>query len=173
MGFDPGSKPSFEELYREYLRRIYGYVRAQVGSPAEAEDLTSQVFVRAWEAYGRYLPQSQTPSAWLFRIARNLIVDRGRRGANAQKALRLVGQEIRPEPDPAQLAEEHIRDQQLLAAVVALSERQREVVSLRHAGGFGFMEIGGIMGVSEDAAKMLYHRALAKLREALPDMRPQ
>ena len=58
----PGAKPLFEDLYRDYVRRIYAYLRSQLGSAEDAEDVTSQVFVKAYEAYARYEPRHSTPS---------------------------------------------------------------------------------------------------------------
>ena len=65
----------FEDLYNDFLPRIYGYVLSHLRNPAEAEDVTSQVFIKAYKAYDRFEPRADTPSAWLFRIARNAIYD--------------------------------------------------------------------------------------------------
>jgi len=73
------ARPEFEDLYREFLPRIYGYALAQLRNAAEAEDVTAQVFVNAYRAYDRFEPTAATPAAWLFRIARNLILDLHRR----------------------------------------------------------------------------------------------
>ena len=67
----PGPKPAFEDLYRDYLDRIYGFLRSQLGSAADAEDVTSRVFMKAYEAYDRFEPRHETPAAWLFQIARS------------------------------------------------------------------------------------------------------
>jgi len=61
-------RPEFEDLYREFLPRIYGYALAQLRNAAEAEDVTAQVFVNAFRAYDRFEPTAATPAAWLFRI---------------------------------------------------------------------------------------------------------
>src|ERR1700682_1620429 len=68
-------RPQFEDLYRAYLGRIYAYVRAQVHSSADAEDITAQVFMNAYQAYARFEARNTTPAAWLFRIARNATLD--------------------------------------------------------------------------------------------------
>jgi RNA polymerase sigma-70 factor (ECF subfamily) len=161
----PGDKPPFEELYRDFLNRIYAYVRAQVGSQADAEDVTSQVFIKAWEAYPRYQQQGATPASWLFRIARNAALDHLRSAGRKERLARAVAHEPAALEDPAEMAAERIQHRALLALVERLPERQREAVSLRHSG-LSFAEVGAILGSSEDAAKMLYHRALRVLREA-------
>lgn len=159
-------RPPFEDLYREYLGRVYAYVRAQVGSSADAEDVTAQVFMNAYHAYDRFETRHATPAAWLFRIARNATLDHFRAQARRDRLRRTIEREPLAEEDPAGRAEEHIRYRAVLARVADLPERQREAISLRHSG-LSFDEVGALLGCSEDAAKMLYHRALKALREAL------
>lgn len=159
-------RPPFEDLYREYLGRIYAYVRAQVGSSADAEDVTAQVFINAYQAYPRFEPRHTTPAAWLFRIARNATLDHFRAHGRRERLRRTVEHQPQPELDPAAEAEDRIQYRALLAHLARLGERQREVISLRHSG-LSFQEIGTLMSCTEDAAKMLYHRALKALREAV------
>ena len=92
----PGAKPPFEELYRDYVGRIYAYLRSQLGSAIDAEDVTSQVFVKAYEAYARYEPRHATPSAWLFQIARNAALDHHRRAGRRQRMERALAREPAP-----------------------------------------------------------------------------
>jgi RNA polymerase sigma-70 factor (ECF subfamily) len=166
-----GAKPPFEELYRAYVGRIYAYVRSQLGSAVDAEDVTSQVFVKAYEAYPRYEPRHATPAAWLFQIARNATLDHHRRSGRREKMERALAREPAPEADPGVMAQERILYRELMTAVAGLSDRQREVIGLRHSG-LTFLEVGQIMDCSEDAAKMLYHRALRALRATVPGATP-
>ena len=159
-------RPPFEDLYREYLGRIYAYVRAQVGTSADAEDITAQVFMNAYQAYARFEARNTTPSAWLFRIARNATLDHFRAHGRRERLRRTIEHQPMAEEDPAGEAEDHIRYHALLHQVAQLPERQRDAISLRHSG-LSFDEVGRLMGCSEDAAKMLYHRALKALREAV------
>jgi len=159
-------RPAFEDLYRDYMGRIYAYVRAQVGSAADAEDVTSQVFMNAYQAYARFETRNSTPAAWLFRIARNATLDHFRAGNRRDRLRRTIEREPQAEEDPAGQAEERIQYRALLARVADLPERQRDAISLRHSG-LSFDEVGSLLGCSEDAAKMLYHRALKALREAV------
>jgi RNA polymerase sigma factor (sigma-70 family) len=159
-------RPAFEDLYRDYLGRIYAYVRAQVGSAADAEDVTSQVFMNAYQAYARFETRNSTPAAWLFRIARNATLDHFRASNRRDRLRRTIEREPQAEEDPAGQAEERIQYRALLARVGELPERQRDAISLRHSG-LSFDEVGSLLGCSEDAAKMLYHRALKALREAV------
>jgi RNA polymerase sigma-70 factor (ECF subfamily) len=161
-------RPPFEDLYRDYLGRIYAYVRAQVGSAADAEDVTAQVFMNAYQAYARFETRHSTPAAWLFRIARNATLDHFRAQGRRDRLRRTIEHEPQAEEDPAGRAEERIQYQALLARVAELPERQRDAISLRHSG-LSFEEVGALMDCSEDAAKMLYHRALKALREAVKE----
>src|SRR4029077_19910469 len=116
-------RPQFEDLYRAYLGRIYAYVRAQVGSSADAEDVTAQVFMNAYQAYARFEARNTTPAAWLFRIARNATLDpfraHGRRGGPP----RTIEHQPVAEEDPSGVAEERIQYRDLLARVAELPER--------------------------------------------------
>jgi RNA polymerase sigma factor (sigma-70 family) len=159
-------RPAFEDLYRDYLGRIYAYVRAQVGSAADAEDVTSQVFMNAYQAYARFETRNSTPAAWLFRIARNATLDHFRSQGRRDRLRRTIERERQPEEDPAGQAEDRIQYRALLTQVAELPERQRDAIALRHSG-LSFDEVGSLLGCSEDAAKMLYHRALKALREAV------
>jgi len=159
-------RPPFEDLYRDFMGRIYAYVRAQVGSSADAEDITAQVFVNAYQAYPRFEPRNTTPAAWLFRIARNATLDHFRASGRRDRLQRTIQHQPMAEEDPAGKAEERIQYRALLARVAQLPERQRDAISLRHSG-LSFDEVGKLMDCSEDAAKMLYHRALKALREVV------
>ena len=159
-------RPPFEDLYRQFLGRIYAYVRAQVTSSADAEDITAQVFMNAYQAYGRFEVRNVTPSAWLFRIARNATLDHFRAGGRRERLRRTIEHQPAAVEDPAGMAEERIQYRALLAHVARLPERQREAIALRHSG-LSFEEVGVLMSCSEDAAKMLYHRAVKALRESV------
>ena len=159
-------RPPFEDLYREYLGRIYAYVRSQVGTSADAEDITAQVFMNAYQAYARFEARNTTPAAWLFRIARNATLDHFRAHGRRERLRRTIEHQPQAEEDPASEAEERIRYRALLGHVALLPERQRDAISLRHSG-LSFEEVGTLMSCSEDAAKMLYHRALKALKDSV------
>ena len=159
-------RPLFEDLYRAYLGRIYAYVRAQVTSSADAEDITAQVFMNAYQAYARFEARNTTPAAWLFRIARNATLDYFRAHGRRERLRRTIEYQPVAEMDPSGVAEERIQYRALLEHVARLPERQRDSISLRHSG-LSFEEVGVLMKCSEDAAKMLYHRACKALKEAV------
>ena len=166
-----GAKPAFEDLYREYLDRIYAFLRSQLGNASDAEDVTSQVFMKAFEAYSRFEPRHASPAAWLFQIARNAALDHHRRAGRLQRTERALAREPAPSVDPGAVVQERMLYRELMEAVARLPDRHREVIGLRHSG-LSFQEVGGVMGCSEDAAKMLYHRAVKALRAAVPEETP-
>ena len=163
-------RPEFEDLYREFLPRIYGYALAQLRNSAEAEDVTAQVFINAYRAYDRFEPTAATPAAWLFRIARNAILDCHRRSGVRDRVEQEVGRGLGAGPDPSEVAEDRILFAELLVAVRRLPARQRGVVGLRHRSDLSFLVICELLGCSEGAAQMLDPRALKVLRAELrPD----
>jgi RNA polymerase sigma-70 factor, ECF subfamily len=159
-------RPPFEDLYRDYLGRIYAYVRAQVATSADAEDITAQVFMNAYQAYGRFETRNNSPVAWLFRIARNATTDHFRSHGRRERLRRTIEHQPVAEDDPSRMAEERIQYQGLLEHVARLPDRQRDSIALRHSG-LSFEEVGVLMSCSEDAAKMLYHRGLKALRDSV------
>jgi RNA polymerase sigma-70 factor (ECF subfamily) len=162
----PVDRPPFEDLYRDYLGRIYAYIRAQVSTAADAEDITAQVFMNAYQAYGRFEARNTSPVAWLFRIARNATTDHFRAHGRRERLRRTIEHQPVAEEDPSRMAEERLQYRALLVHVAALPERQRDSIALRHSG-LSFEEVGVLMSCSEDAAKMLYHRGLKALRDAV------
>lgn len=155
--------PPFSEVYREFLPRITGFLRAKLNDAGDAEDVASQVFTRAFQAYARYEPWCTTPAAWLFRIARNAALDHERRAAQRQRAERAVVELWVNLEDPMELAEQRLSHRQLRHAIASLPVRQRQAVTLRLSG-LSFKEVSRRLECNEDAAKMLYHRSLRALR---------
>ncbi len=160
-----GDRAALEELYLLHFDRIYSYLHLSVGNRHDAEDLTTQTFLRMLEAIGRFRWQSAPFSAWLFRIAHNLAMDHFRAGRRVQ------AEEDVPEPHGAEelSAEERALDSLgqagMLELIQRLSAEQRQVLTLKFLFGFANAEIAGILGKTEGAVKSLQHRALASLQK--------
>lgn len=157
-----------EQWYAEFGTRIYRYLRYRVASADEADELTAETFLRAVRAAASFDPARGNAKAWLFRIAQNVLRDarrrERRRGSVSIEAFRdLVS--AAPSPEERLLHEEEVR--RLLAAMDELSERDREVVSLRYASELEYPEIAGILGIREAAVRTRLWRALGRLREVL------
>ena len=162
---------AFACLYDLYVDRIYKYVYYKVGHVAEAEDLTAQVFLQAWEAIGDYEWRDVPFSAWLFRIAHNLVVDyhRARREMvpieRPEGGPPLVIQD--EEMGPEQALEEIMIARQLQEAIAQLTEEQQQVIILRLLEGYSTAEVARIMGKKPGAIRGLKFRGLSALREIL------
>ena len=160
-----GERNALEELYLLHFDRIYGYLHVTVGNRHDAEDLTTQTFLRMLESIGRFRWQSAPFSAWLLRIAHNLAIDHFRAGRRVQ------AEDDVPERDEAPSAEAEalgsIGQYGMLELIDRLSPEQRQVLTLKFFLGFGSSETAGILGKSEGAVKSLQHRALASLERQL------
>ncbi|HEY8192626.1 MAG TPA: sigma-70 family RNA polymerase sigma factor [Gaiellaceae bacterium] len=160
-----GDRTALEELYLLHFDRIYSYLHMSVGSRHDAEDLTTQTFVKMLESIGRFRWQSVPFSAWLFRIAHNLAMDHFR----ARK--RWQPEEEIPEPIGAEenSAEDEalasMGDASLLELIARLSPEQRQVLTLKFVFRFSNGEAAAILEKTEGAVKSLQHRALSALQK--------
>lgn len=160
-----GNANAFGELYERHLDRVYRYVFYRVGSPVEAEDLTEQVFLKAWEAIARYDDRGLPFTAWLYRMAHNLVIDyyRTRRPDVAlDEALDRAAQD-----DPSAETEANLEAAEVRAAIGDLNPEQQQVLILRFIEGLGHDQVATILGKTEGATRVLQHRALAALARAL------
>jgi len=159
---------AFGQLYERYAQRIYQYIYYRTGSEADAEDLAAKTFMRAWQHIGAYDDRGVPFSAWLYRIAHNLVAnwhrDRSRRKVISLEDLsRWQVNEDGPEAS-ALWAEDRAA---LLNAIRRLPGDRQELLALKFVEHLSNAEIGAVMGRSEGAIKSLYHRTLLSLREEL------
>src|SRR5881398_1094393 len=168
-----GNRDALEELYLLHFDRIYSYLHLSVGNRHDAEDLTTQTFLKMLEAIGRFRWQSAPFSAWLFRIAHNLAMDHFRASRRWQPEEEVP----EPEPDESTSAEagalDEIGRKSMLALIDDLSGEQQQVLTLKFVFGFSNGEAATILGKTEGAVKSLQHRALVTLHKKLerPDVR--
>ena len=161
-----GDADAFGDLYEHYLARIYRYVFYRVNDVAEAEDLTETVFLKAWEVLSDYRIRRVPFDAWLYRIAHNAIIDRYR---THKETLPLEG---RLEIDDVASGPENRLDRRetietLAQAVSQLSPIQQQVLTLRFISGLSHAETALVLDKSEEAVRVLQHRALSALRGLL------
>ena len=168
-----GELPAFEELVRRHEKRVYAVALRSSGSPEDAEDITQEVFLRAWRSIEEFRGDSGF-STWLFRITMNLCVDHARH-KNAQPQIQplVVGEEEseRPLPDTAPTPEEHLDNselgRELAAALDEVSEDHRRIVLLRDVSGMSYTEIAEVLEISEGTVKSRLSRARIALRKVL------
>lgn len=161
-----GDKEAFADLYESYFDKVYRYLTLKTGSRAEAEDMTQQVFVKAYRSIRSFKWKGVPFSSWLFRIAHNVMVDFFRRQAK-QPTVPLDESLVAGDENPMKAAELRFDVERVAVATRRLTDAQREVISLRFAGGLAIAEVAEAMGKSQGAVKALQHSAIAALRRLL------
>lgn len=159
---------AFGELYERYASKIYNYIYYRTGNEHEAEDLTARVFFRALSRLPTYVDRGLPFSAWLYRIAHNLVAnwhrDQSRRKVIPLDELALHS--LRSEA-PESLAESRETEDFLLNSIRRLPAERQQLLILKFVEQMSNAEIGAIMNRSEGAIKSLYHRTLLSLRDDL------
>ena len=161
-----GDKDAFGALYDKYAGRIYNYIYYRTGNQFDAEDLTARVFFRAMRHITRYVDRGIPFSAWLYRIAHNLVANWHRDGARRQEValedgVRLDKGEEHPE-STLMRGEEELA---LMALIRNLPEERQQLLILKFVEHMSNAQIGEIMDRTEGAIKSLYHRTLIALRD--------
>ncbi len=163
---------AFGLLYERYVAQIYRYLYYRTGNHQDAEDLTARTFYRALEHLPRYQERGLPFSAWLYRIAHNVVAnwlrDRSRRPV---VSLDYIAAWSGAEGDPQESLEEREERERLLRAFRSLPPERRELLILKFVEEMSNAQIGAIMGRSEGAVKSLYHRTLLELRKYLEESR--
>ena len=159
---------AFAALYNAYVEKIYKYLYYKVGSIQDAEDLCEQVFLKAWEAIGRYTWCGYPFSSWLYRLAHNLVVDhyRTRRETVPLHDLIFTGNEP-SDPGPAEALSRTLDGAELAEAIGQLTSDQRQVIALKFIEGYENAEIAGMLSKKEGAIRALQYRALRSLQAIL------
>lgn len=160
---------AFGLLYERYVQRIYQYLYYRTGNTHEAEDLTARVFQRALTNMKTYQAQGLPFSAWLYRIAHNLVANWYRDQAR-RKTISIHDPAATPHlrtEAPEALTEQNEERTALLQAIRRLPAERQQVLILKFVERLSNTEIGVIMERSEGAVKSLYHRTLLALREEL------
>ena len=172
-----GSLPGeFESWYHEHRSVVYRYVRFRVATREVAEDVTSEVFMKALRSFHRYDASRAAPRTWLLRIARNAVTDhlrslkrRGSLHVSLDRVPDLVA-DI-PSQDERVLREERI--QKILNGARGLRKPDQEILSLRYGAGLGNTEIADALGISSNAVAVRLHRALKRLRVRVTESGPE
>ena len=154
----------FGMLYSDCFRGVYGYIAARVHDPPTAEDLTSETFLRAWRRWPPRKITGSVPRAWVFQIARNLVIDHYRASARRQTVPLDEARAHNPGRSPGENG--HLGAIAIETTLSTLSARDQDVLTLRMAG-LSNREIGSVLDLSEAAAGMACLRALRRLREKL------
>ncbi len=171
--FKSGSQKAFDELMKRYERRIFGYLLRSVRNYEDAEELTLEVFFKAYRALGSWEPKAKF-STWLYTIASNLSIDYHRSKSRKPVFMlededviekRLVATDISSNP------EKHLEDKErgriIREAVDELSSKQKTVFMLTRYEGLQIKEVAETLGIAEGTVKIHLHRAMKKLQTIL------
>lgn len=161
---------AFGELYTRYVKKIYNYVYYRTGNHHDAEDITARVFFRAMSHISSYRDRGVPFSAWLYRIAHNLVANwhRDRKRQNVV-ALDDYMMSSGHSDFPEAMTESEDEQARLLASIRDLPPERQQLLILKFVEHLSNAEIGAIMDRTEGAIKSLYHRTLLSLRSILDD----
>jgi RNA polymerase sigma-70 factor, ECF subfamily len=161
-----GDAEAFGAIFDAYAGPIHRFIASRVNRPSDAEDLTQLVFVKALEALPRYEARGIPFGGWLFRLARNAIIDQVR---TRKDHVSLVVAVTRETEDPGPEARAALREDldRVALALRDLTDDQREVIELRFFAGLSVLEAATAMGRQEGTIRGLQFRAIAALRRSL------
>lgn len=156
---------AFGKIYERYYNGVYKYICYRVGDQELAEDLTMEVFVKGLEAIDTFTFRGIPFSAWLYRIASNLVIDYFRRQPT-QPTVALEDKLLTDNEVQVHL-ESQFAHQVLREAMAELTDDQQQVIILKFVDGLTNTEVAQVLGKTEGAIKSLQHRALASLGKVL------
>jgi len=163
-------KLDLAELFEYYYPRIYNYLRYRLSSVEDVEDLIGAIFERAYAHQYRFDSSKGAFSTWLFRIARNMLVDHYRqrqRRSTWETGAEIPADLVAPEPSPEAQVIHHEALITMLRCLERLSERDREIISLKFAGKLRNTEISEIMEMREKTVSVVLLRAVRRLRQEM------
>jgi RNA polymerase sigma-70 factor (ECF subfamily) len=163
-----GNSEAFGAIYERYAEKVFRYLNAHLGNGLDAEDLTEEVFIRVWRSLPDYRERGTPFLSFVFRVARNALIDHYRRER------RVVGQLSADEvmiadykPGPGEIVSQQMEQQELREALEGLREDYRNVLILRFLSDMSPEDTALAMGRSAGAVRVLQHRALAALKGRL------
>ncbi|WP_245177473.1 sigma-70 family RNA polymerase sigma factor [Geodermatophilus sp. DF01-2] len=165
-----GDAEAFGRLYDHYVAMVHRYLLHRVGDRAQAEDFTSETFVRALRRIDSLSFQGRDVGAWLVTIARNIVLDHVK---SSRFRLEVTTADMhaadRVTEGPEDAVVQALTNEQLLACIRQLGSEQQECISLRFLQGLSVAETAAVMGKKDGAVKALQHRAVRRLASLLPE----
>lgn len=164
-----GESEAFGSLYDFYMPRIYRFVLLKVSLREEAEDLTHQIFLKAWEKIDQYNFKGYSFGSWLYRIARNTVIDYYR-GNTQQISVDSVPEELLVSPiSSEENVETKMEWEKLLESITKMKDIEQDVLIMRFVEEMTHKEVAEVIGKSEGAVKVIQHRALKNLKNIVKD----
>lgn len=165
-----GDAEAYGQLYERYSPAVFRFLFAHIDDRLDAEDLTEDVFIRIWRSLPGYRHQGIPFVAYVFRVARNRLIDYYRRSKRSKDHVSLEDVVIRDGlPDPSEIVGDGLEHQEIQALMADLRDDYRMVLTLRFMGDLSPDETAEVMGRTSGAVRVLQHRALAALRKMLGD----
>ena len=164
-----GDEPAFAELYRRVAPAVFGLVTKVVRDPAQAEEVTQEVFVELWRTAPRFDPARGAARSWIMTCAHRRAVDRVRSAERAARRDDLVGRrdQGRPYDEVVEQVETSLAREHVRRGLDALTDLQREAVVLAYYGGYTHREIAELLGVPSGTVKTRLRDGLIRLRDHL------
>ena len=156
---------NFNTLYQQYATRIYRYIFARVNNHADAEDLTTQVFMAVLKGINKFDPEGNF-AAWIFTIARNKVADRYRKNKPIL-SIDTLPDLVAENEDPFNQVIQNEKRHQLFALLNDLKTEQQELLQLRFAGELSYAQIARVVGKTEASVKMATNRLLHQLKNKM------
>jgi len=162
-----GEASAFGELYDRYQPQIYRFVALKVGRREDAEDLTHQVFLSAWQNIKSYTHRGFPFSSWLYRIARNQIVDFYRARRDVFSVEDTDPELLIHDPKIELAVERQVATGRVMSAIRFLKQEYQDVLILRFIEDLSIREVAAALGKSEGSVKVTQHRAVKAIRTFL------
>lgn len=163
-----GDSEAFGELYERYAPKIFRFVYASLNNRWDAEDITEEVFIRTWRSLDSYNESGFPFSAFIYRIARNIMIDQYREDRRGEPEVSIDDHAgLESGHDPTDRFEQKLEHIQLLKAVQQLRKEYQEIIILRFMSELSAEEIAEITGQSIGSIRVLQHRALNALKKLL------
>jgi len=159
-------REAFGALYDRHIVRVYRHIYYMVGNAAEAEDLSAQAFLQAWEAIHRYQIRGAPFVSWLLRIAHNLGVSHLRSKRDSSELPETLVDHSRY-GNPEEVLSRQVEADRVRQAIMRLRDEQRQVIMLRFVEDLEYREVAEIVGKSVAAVRVIQHRALNALRKQM------
>jgi len=166
-----GDQEALVEIYECYRTSVFTYIFYRVSDQESAEDLTAEVFMRMLTKIHTYVYQTRPFLAWLYTIARNLVIDHYRNCSKLTTTPLEDGLLASDNGHPGKVTEDHMDQECLAKAMKYLTEEQRQVIILKFIEGRENGEVAEIMGKNERAVRSLQHRALVVLQKVMEQER--
>ena len=160
-------RAAFTALYDNCIDKVYRHVYYRVSNRIDAEDITQEVFIKAWKAIDKYKRTGAPFVAWLIAIAHNLIIDYYRAKKNFASLEEADARGQIDGANPEAMAEAMFKQNDVRDAISKLKEEKQKVILMRFIDGFSYREIANFMGKSEGAIRVIQYRALNDLRDML------